>query len=89
MALKLALSCGDTNSLITAVETLGDRVDPELANTLAAHLRRTNHHSHAAALLATAGKVKFCYSRKILDRTEFWSQHLIYKKYIGVLENEV
>ncbi|CAH2037543.1 unnamed protein product, partial [Iphiclides podalirius] len=56
MALKLALSCGDTNSLITAVETLGDRIDPELAHTLAEHLRKTNHHSHAAALLATAGK---------------------------------
>ncbi|XP_013169306.1 PREDICTED: intraflagellar transport protein 140 homolog [Papilio xuthus] len=56
MALKLALSCGDTNALVTAVETLGERVDPELAQTLAAHLRTTNHHSHAAALLATAGK---------------------------------
>ncbi|XP_068631697.1 intraflagellar transport protein 140 homolog [Battus philenor] len=56
MALKLALSCGDTNALVTAVETLGDRVDPELAHTLAAHLRKTNYHSHAAALLATAGK---------------------------------
>ncbi|CAG5059653.1 unnamed protein product [Parnassius apollo] len=56
MALKLALNCGDTNAIITAVEALGDRVDPELAHTLAAHLRRANHHSHAAALLATAGK---------------------------------
>lgn len=57
LALKLALSCGDTNAMIAAVETLGDRVDPELAQTLAAHLRKADHHSHAAALLATAGQV--------------------------------
>ncbi|XP_041978131.1 intraflagellar transport protein 140 homolog [Aricia agestis] len=56
MALKLALSSGDTTAMISAVETLGDAVDPELAATLAAHLRKSNHHSHAAALLATAGK---------------------------------
>lgn len=57
LALKLALQSGDTNAMITAVESLGDRVDPELAHTLAAHLRQADHHSHAAALLATAGKV--------------------------------
>lgn len=57
MALKLAVSSGDTNAIVAAVEALGDRVDPELANTLAAHLRQANQHSHAAALLATAGKV--------------------------------
>ncbi|KAL0892992.1 hypothetical protein ABMA27_014659 [Loxostege sticticalis] len=56
LALKLALQSGDTNAMITAVESLGDRVDPELAHTLAAHLRQADHHSHAAALLATAGK---------------------------------
>nr|XP_026488352.1 intraflagellar transport protein 140 homolog [Vanessa tameamea] len=56
MALKLALSCGDTNAMVAAVESIGDRVDPELAHTLAAHLREADHHSHAAALLATAGK---------------------------------
>ncbi|XP_063894907.1 intraflagellar transport protein 140 homolog [Helicoverpa armigera] len=56
MALKLAVSSGDTNAMIAAVEALGDKVDPELANTLAAHLRQANQHSHAAALLATAGK---------------------------------
>lgn len=58
IALKLALNSGDTNAIIAAVETLGDRVDPEVAHALAAHLRKTNHHSHAAALLATAGKVR-------------------------------
>ncbi|KAG6442358.1 hypothetical protein O3G_MSEX002291 [Manduca sexta] len=56
MALKLALESGDTNAIITAVETLGDKVDPEMAHALAVHLRNANHHSHAAALLATAGK---------------------------------
>ncbi|XP_028177107.1 intraflagellar transport protein 140 homolog [Ostrinia furnacalis] len=56
LALKLALQCGDTNAMIAAVESLGNRVDPELAHTLAAHLRKADHHSHAAALLATAGK---------------------------------
>ncbi|XP_034830489.1 intraflagellar transport protein 140 homolog isoform X1 [Maniola hyperantus] len=55
MALRLALSCGDTNAMVTAVESLGDKVDPELARTLAEHLRQADHHSHAAALLATAG----------------------------------
>lgn len=57
MALKLAINSGDTNAMMAAVEALGDKVDPELANTLAAHLRQANQHSHAAALLATAGKV--------------------------------
>jgi hypothetical protein len=57
MALKLALASGDTNAIIAAVDLLGDRIDPELAHTLAAHLRKADHHSHAAALLATAGKV--------------------------------
>ncbi|XP_062529327.1 intraflagellar transport protein 140 homolog [Bombyx mori] len=56
MALKLALDSGDTNAMVAAVESLGDRVDPEVAHTLASHLRKANHHSHAAALLATAGK---------------------------------
>lgn len=56
MALKLAVSSGDTSAIVAAVESLGDRVDPELANTLAAYLRKANQHSHAAALLATAGK---------------------------------
>ncbi|KAM3964585.1 intraflagellar transport protein rempA [Aphomia sociella] len=55
MALKLALSSGDTNAMIAAVESLGDRVDPEVAHTLASHLKKADHHSHAAALLATAG----------------------------------
>lgn len=57
MALKLAINCGDTNAMIAAVESLGNRVDPEQAHILAAHLREADHHSHAAALLATAGKV--------------------------------
>lgn len=57
MALKLALACGDTSAMIAAVESLGDRVDPEMAHTLAVHLRKAEHHSHAAALLASAGKV--------------------------------
>lgn len=57
MALKLAINCGDTNAMIAAVESLGDRVDPEQAHILASHLREADHHSHAAALLATAGKV--------------------------------
>ncbi|CAH2980326.1 unnamed protein product [Chilo suppressalis] len=56
LALKLALICGDTNAMVAAVESLGDRVDPELAHALATHLQKANHHSHAAALLATAGK---------------------------------
>ncbi|KAL4712309.1 hypothetical protein ACJJTC_004071 [Scirpophaga incertulas] len=56
MALRLALASKDTNSMIAAVESLGDRVDPQLAHTLAVHLREADHHSHAAALLATAGK---------------------------------
>ncbi|XP_052759432.1 intraflagellar transport protein 140 homolog isoform X2 [Galleria mellonella] len=55
MALKLAVSSGDTNAMIAAVESLGDRVDPEVAHTLASHLKKADHHSHAAALLATAG----------------------------------
>lgn len=63
MALKLAVSSGDTNAIIAAVDALGDKVDPELANTLAAHLRQANQHSHAAALLATAGKVNFIFIR--------------------------
>ncbi|CAK1547149.1 unnamed protein product [Leptosia nina] len=56
MALKLAMSCGDTNAIVAAVESLGDRVEPALADTLAKHLRHAEHHSQAAALLATAGK---------------------------------
>ncbi|XP_049868962.1 intraflagellar transport protein 140 homolog [Pectinophora gossypiella] len=56
LALKLAINCGDTNAMVAAVESLGDRVDPEQAHTLAAHLRKADHHSHAAALLAAAGK---------------------------------
>ncbi|KAJ2946197.1 hypothetical protein O0L34_g5131 [Tuta absoluta] len=56
MALKLAISCGDTSAMIAAVESLGSRVDPGQAHVLAAHLRRAGQHSHAAALLATAGK---------------------------------
>lgn len=54
----MALSCGDTNAIIAAVESLGEKVDPELAQALAKHLRKTEHHSHAAALLATAGQVR-------------------------------
>lgn len=57
MALKLALGCGDTNSIITLVETLGDKLDPEVANALAAHMKKAEYHSHAAALLASAGNV--------------------------------
>lgn len=57
MALKLALSCGDTNAIIPLVESLGDKLDPEVANALAAHLRKADYHSHAAALMASAGKV--------------------------------
>ncbi|XP_045529600.1 intraflagellar transport protein 140 homolog [Pieris brassicae] len=56
MALKLAMTSGDTNAIVTAVESLGDRIDPALAETLATHLRNAEHHSQAAALLATAGK---------------------------------
>ncbi|XP_063380709.1 intraflagellar transport protein 140 homolog isoform X2 [Cydia fagiglandana] len=56
MALKLALGCGDTSAMLAAVESLGERVEPSLARKLAAHLRRAEHHSHAAALLATAGE---------------------------------
>ncbi|XP_063362109.1 intraflagellar transport protein 140 homolog isoform X2 [Cydia amplana] len=56
MALKLALGCGDTSAMLAAVESLGERVEPSLARKLAAHLRRADHHSHAAALLATAGE---------------------------------
>ncbi|XP_073945256.1 intraflagellar transport protein rempA isoform X5 [Choristoneura fumiferana] len=56
MALKLALSCGDTGAMVAAVESLGERVDAELAHTLATHLRRADRHEHAAALLATAGQ---------------------------------
>ncbi|XP_038211923.1 intraflagellar transport protein 140 homolog [Zerene cesonia] len=56
MALKLAMSSGDTNAIVAAVESLGDQVDPELACTLATHLKKTDHHPQAAALLATAGK---------------------------------
>ncbi|XP_061713378.1 intraflagellar transport protein 140 homolog isoform X1 [Cydia pomonella] len=56
MALRLALGCGDTSAMLAAVESLGERVEPSLARKLAAHLRRAEHHSHAAALLATAGE---------------------------------
>lgn len=57
MALKLALSCGDTGAMVAAVESLGERVDAALARTLATHLRRADRHEHAAALLASAGQV--------------------------------
>ncbi|GBP66065.1 Translation factor GUF1 homolog, mitochondrial [Eumeta japonica] len=56
MVLKLALESGDTNAIIAAVEALGSSVEPELAQQLAAHLRAHDHHSHAAALLATTGQ---------------------------------
>ncbi|VVC87311.1 unnamed protein product [Leptidea sinapis] len=56
MALKLAMKCGDTNAIVAAVECLGDRVEPGLAVALATRLRSVNHHSQAAALLASAGK---------------------------------
>lgn len=57
MALKLALKSGDINTIVAAADSLGDKINPEVALTLANHLRTANRHSHAAALLATAGKV--------------------------------
>ncbi|CAG9094738.1 unnamed protein product [Plutella xylostella] len=55
MALKLALSCGDTTALAQCVQSVG-RVEPALAQTVAARLRSAGQHAHAAAALAASGQ---------------------------------
>ncbi|KAG7302711.1 hypothetical protein JYU34_012664 [Plutella xylostella] len=55
MALKLALSCGDTTALAQCVQSVG-RVEPALALTVAARLRSAGQHAHAAAALAASGQ---------------------------------